>query len=67
MKYKMSRESLIKLINSTPIADNTSGGSFKVHTMYRQITKQLSLEEQEELKILLNKEALENGEERDSK
>jgi DNA primase len=57
VKYGMGRENLIKLINATPIAEDVSVGSLKVYKMYRQITKQLSVEEQEELKILLNKEA----------
>lgn len=60
VKYGMTRESLIKLINSTPIAEKTEIGSLKVFKMYRQITKQLSVEEQEELKILLNKEDIED-------
>jgi DNA primase len=62
VKYKMGRENLIKLINTTPIAENVSVGSLKVFKMYRQITKQLSLEEQEELKTLLNKEGTKDAE-----
>jgi len=62
VKYGMGRASLIKLINATPIAESTAVGSMKVFKMYRQITKQLSEEEQEELKILLNKEGTEDAE-----
>lgn len=65
VKYKLGRENLIKLINTTPIAENIAVGSLKVHKMYRQITRQLSLDEREELKILLNKEAAKDGKERD--
>jgi len=62
VKYGMGRERLLKLINSTPIAEtSTITGSPKVSKIYKQITKQLSIEEQEELKILLNKEATEDG------
>lgn len=64
VKYSMSREALIKLINATPIAENISVGSLKVFRLYRQITKQLSPEEQKELKTLLNKEGTEDAEER---
>lgn len=62
VKYDMGRANLIKLINSTPVAEKVAIGSLKVFRMYRQITKQLSIEEQEELKTLLNKEATEDGE-----
>lgn len=55
VKHKMSREDLIKLINATPFAENISTGSLKVFKLHRQITKQLSVEEQEELIELLNK------------
>jgi DNA primase len=62
IKYEMGRENLIKLINATPVAESTAIGSMKVFKMYRQITKQLSEEEQEELKVLLNKEGTEDAE-----
>ena len=62
VKYTMGREALIKLINATPNAEVTTTGSMKVFKMYRQITKQLSPEEQEELKALLNKEGTEDAE-----
>lgn len=61
VKYDMGREALIKLINATPIAENVAVGSLKVFKIYRQITKQLTEEEQEELKKLLYKEATEDG------
>ena len=37
VKYDMGRANLIKLINSTPVAEKVAIGSLKVFRMYRQI------------------------------
>lgn len=55
VKYGMSKEQLVTLINATPIAENVSIGSPKVFKLYKQITKQLNEDEIKELKILLEK------------
>lgn len=54
VKYGMSRETLLNLINSTPTAPDVAVGSKKVNRILRQIEKQLSEEEQEELLEILN-------------
>ena len=53
MKYKLTRADLINLINVTPIAEHIEVGSLKVLKMFRQITKQMTEEEQEELLTLM--------------
>lgn len=53
MKYKLTRAELIDLINVTPIAEHIEVGSLKVLKMFRQITKQMTEEEQEELLTLM--------------
>ena len=57
VRYKLTREALISLINSTPIADSTDSKSYKVLRLHKQIIKQLTVDEQKELKLLLDEEA----------
>lgn len=57
MKYGMTREELINLIKTTEVSSSEDiGTSQKVNKILRQINKQLSVEEIEELKSLLQKE-----------
>lgn len=60
IKYKLTREDLINLINATPVAEDVSIGSMKVYKILRQIKRQLSEDEIKDLKLLLEEDA-ENG------
>lgn len=61
-KYKFTKEALLQLINATPTASAEAGASLKVLRLHRQITKQLSEEELEELITLLNNKEKESNE-----
>lgn len=60
VKYKFTRKQLIDLINATPVAKNIDIKSLKVLNTYKRIINTLDENELEELKLLLEKEDIEN-------